>query len=128
MMFVVFVNIKNNKNGLFMLFDRGGYMKKKILSSIIISLTINTILFIINLICAHAFNMLPLSKSIAGGECIEHIGFGVSLLEIFVMSVSPTSATTSYEISLDLVSFVIPLIVVFLVALLIKVIIGKYRK
>ena len=80
-------------------------MKKKIISSALISIVINVIIFLINLICANMFHFLPFSYSLAGGECIEHIGFGIDLIEIFAFTTSG-SASNTYQISFNILSII----------------------
>ena len=101
-------------------------MKKKVLISAIVSFVINAVLFLINLICAYSSHTLPLAKRLVGGECIEHIGFGVRLLEIFSFS-REGSGGTSYKISFDFISILIPLVVIFVLALVIGIIVDKAK-
>ena len=102
-------------------------MLKKITISGLISIGINILLCIINLICANMFHFLPLSKSITGGDCVEHIGFGINMLETFPMTTSGELSST-YSISFNFVSLIIPIIVLFILILLIEVFIEKFKK
>ena len=102
-------------------------MKKKLLKAFVISLIINILLFSINMFSANIFHKLPISLSIPGGECVEYIGFGAYLLIIFPM-VSYGDASVSYHIGFNLISFIIPVIVMFLLIFVFEIIISKRRK
>ena len=102
-------------------------MKKKIIISTLISLGVNVVLCLINLICANMFHFMPLAKSLTGGDCIEHIGFGIEILETFPLTTSGEMSST-YNISFHLTSLIIPIIVLFIVILLIEVLIDKFKK
>ena len=88
-------------------------MKKKILIASIVSIVLNMILFCINLISANMFHNLLFAKAIPGGECTEYIGFGVNLLKIYPMT-ADGSASVSYHVEFNLISLIIPIIVIFL--------------
>ena len=101
-------------------------MKKKILIACIVSVVINLILFGVNLVGANVFHSVPFAKSIPGGECIEYIGFGVYLLEIFPMT-ADGGVSVSYQIGFHFMSLLIPLIVIFLLTFGILLLIDKLR-
>ncbi len=102
-------------------------MKKNIISSTLISIGINILLFLINLVCANMFHFMPLSKAITGGDCIEHIGFGMYMLETFPMTTSGEVSST-YSTSFHLISLLIPIIVLAVILIIIRVIIDKFKK
>lgn len=102
-------------------------MKKILIKTSILTLIINLLLFGINFACAHLFHVLPLAVTIPGGDCIEHIGFGVELLEVFVMSSIYSSASNQITIALNIPSLIISLIITFITALIIYLIINKIK-
>ena len=93
-------------------------MKKNITNSILISVVVNVIGFVINLVGALLYGVLPLSKTIPGGDCIEHIGFGIKILELFPETSYENMALSITETSFHSLSILISLIVVFLISLL----------
>ena len=108
-------------------------MKKRnlfnsIIISLIISFAVNLVLFLVNIICAYAFNVLPLSYKITGGDCIEYIGFGVELLETFTISLAKETVGSTYHVSFDLLSIAVSFVIVFGAVLLFRVIKDMFKK
>ena len=101
-------------------------MKKKLLIAGIVSFGINSLFFLINLISANIFHVLPLVRSLVGGECIEYIGFGVYLLKLFPMTYDG-GASVSYSVSLHLMSYLIPFFILLIIVLLIEIGIDKLK-
>ena len=106
--------------------------KRNLFNSVIISLMvsfgINLVLFLVNIICAYGFNILPFSYKIPGGDCIEYIGFGVELLEIFTISLAKETVGSTYQVSFEPISIVISFVAIFVIVLLIRVIRDIFRK
>lgn len=102
-------------------------MRKKLLIACTVSLIINILLFSINMVGANMFHKLPIGKAIPGGECIEYIGFGVYLLAVFPMT-ADGGASVSYSVGFSFISFIIPLIVIFLLTFVILILIDKLRR
>ena len=103
-------------------------MKKNLKYSLIISLIINVIGLITNLICAYAFHILPLSITIPGGEVITYVGFGVVLDKIFVLGLPNSNVGgSSYNISFDIINLLITFVLVFIITLIIVTIINKIK-
>ena len=102
-------------------------MKKVLFKSLAISFITNLTLLLINLMCAFTIHSLPFSISFAGGECIEHIGFGINLLEIFSFSNVDEIVSNNYSISFDFISIIVPFVVLFIVLFIIFYIIYKIK-
>lgn len=100
-------------------------IKKNIITSGIISIIINTICLIINLVCSLTINTIPLGISFAGGDCIEHIGFGIYMIETFVFGLKEEFVGTSTSIEFNLISLLVPLILIFIITFVIMIIISK---
>lgn len=105
----------------------GEKMKKNLIISTIVSLGINLILFLVNLICAYTIHTLPLSQKLSGGEYMGEIGFGVLLEKIFYLSLEPESGGTTEYIRFDLMSLLVPIIIVFIITLIILTTINKRK-
>lgn len=89
-------------------------MKKNLRLTLIISIIINTILSLINLVGAHFLENLPLSISMSGGEWTGQFGFGIILEKLYPMSLSEEAGTKTI-ISFDFISFVISFIIIFII-------------
>jgi hypothetical protein len=103
-------------------------MKKNIIVSLIVSIGINIICFVTNLICSYSFHFLPLGLKYPGGDCIEYIGFGVDFLKIFALSMDSETGGVSYSIEFNFISLLIPLIVIFIITLIVMILISKSNK
>ena len=102
-------------------------LKKSLKQAILISVVINAVCLITNLICANTINKIPFGLSLAGGDCIEHIGFGINLLEIFAMSSNGHGSNNHVEISFNLISLLGSLAIVFVIVLILALIVNKIR-
>ena len=102
-------------------------MKKNIIISLIASVSINAVCLVINLICALNAHFLPLGLYYPGGDCVEYIGFGINLLQIFAFSPEGKGGSF-YEVSFNLPSLIVPLILIFILVLAICILINKIRK
>ncbi len=103
-------------------------MKNKIVVSSVVSIIINVLCCLINYLSACWNHIMPLSVAITGGDCVNHIGFGVDMLEIFPMiDNSQLSSATSnvYEISFHPLSFFVCLIAVFAIVFIISLLFKK---
>lgn len=86
---------------------------------------------LINILCCKVFGIAPpLAISTAGGDCIEHIGFGLNILELFPTEMLPgadaSAMTSRYEIvSFNLLSFLITVLCFFIIIVLIKKVVKK---
>lgn len=102
-------------------------IKKSVKIALIITIVINVICLVTNLICAYTINSIPLGLEISGGDCIEYIGFGIYLLKIFSMTSSEQIAMNDIRISFHFISLLIALVLVFIISFVIIVIINKIR-
>lgn len=101
-------------------------MKKNIKFSLIVSLLINIICFLINVIGALLFDIAPLTIKLSGGEIIEHIGFGVLFDEIFPLTVSEQASVIT-EVHFNLISLIVSFVIVAVIVFLIKTLICKMK-
>ena len=69
--------------------------------------------------------VMPLAITLSGGECIDHVGFGLVYREIF--SFGYDEGGTSTSISFDLWNFLTIFIVVFIIILVLKIVIVKIK-
>lgn len=99
-------------------------MKKCLIISGISSFAITIICFVINLVCSSTMHILPLGFTLPGGECIEHFGFGVELLELFPLTIGDKPGV-SYRVSINIFGLLIYLIVLFIIIFVISLIINK---
>lgn len=105
-------------------------MRKIIKNSFILSLLINIIVIVINLIGIRFFDYAPFTIRIPGGDCIEYIGPLVNVTivyELGLTDVIPTSIIEYHWVTL-LVSFVIFFSIFFSVGLLISLIRKHFKK
>ena len=58
-------------------------MKKHLIQAILVSLFVNLCFFAFNLITVKNSGVLPLGKTYPGGDCVERVGFGVNLMQIY---------------------------------------------
>ena len=103
-------------------------MKKKLLKSSLISLGINGILFVINLISAFLTEKLLLGINFYGGEYSSSSGFGVVVEKIHSFGIIGEGGGTTTHISLNIIGFIIPFILVFVIVFIIALIIGLFTK
>ena len=96
----------------------GRVMKKHLIQAALISLFVNLCLFAFNLINAKNSGVLPLGKTYTGGDCVERIGFGVRLLEIYPETTEGKPGLIKY-VYYEPQSLVIPLIIGFVIAFVI---------
>lgn len=102
-------------------------MKKNLKLATITTIIINGICLIINLICAHTTNKIPLGLHFPGGECDLYSGFGISLLKKYPMRYIGEMPETKIKISFDIISLLITLVLVFVITLIVIVIFNKLR-
>ena len=103
-------------------------IKKSLKLSTLITIIINMICLLVNLICAYTINILPFGLKFYGGECIEYIGFGVSLLKIFPMTTANEEIiNNSQEIRFDITSLLITMLLCFIIFMIIILIINKIK-
>lgn len=103
-------------------------IKKSMKLALIITIIINAICLVTNLICAYTINSIPLGLEISGGDCIEYIGFGIYLLKIFPMTSNEQIVINDIRISFHFISLLITLVLVFIISFIIIVIINKIRE
>ena len=103
-------------------------MKNNITFSAIVSIIITSIGLFINLICSFFFKFAPLTLKIYGGELIEHIGFGINFIKIFVLSPQTESGGISTNIQFDFISLLASFVIIFVVVLIIKTFANKKNK
>ena len=105
-------------------------MRKIIRNSFILSLLINIIVIIINLVGIRFFDYAPFTLRVTGGDCIEYIGPLVDVTivyELGLTDVIPTSIIEYHWITL-LVSFVIFFSIFFSIGLLISLVRKHFKK
>lgn len=103
-------------------------MKKTTVFSMMISLIINGICTLMNYIYALSFGFLPLQiASFPGGEFMEYSGFGIRLQIIYSFGTIEEASTTSI-ISFDLLGFLIPFILLFVMIFALKTAYNIYAK
>lgn len=88
-------------------------MKNIILKSIIISLGINIMFLIINLVSYFSANRLFLAIKLSGGEWMGYSGFGIMMNKTYPMSTVDKAVMGKTWLSIDPFSFLIPFIVIF---------------
>jgi hypothetical protein len=102
-------------------------MKKKLILSSIITIIINAVLCIVNLIFALTTNTLPLAYSMSGGDAIIKTGFGIELTKIY--SIVPANQSgVSANVSFDIVSLLIGIVAIFIIVFVIVLIICALNK
>ena len=102
-------------------------MKKNTIFSFIISSAISIACLLINLICALSCGFLPIGIEFSGGEFTESIGFGISLQTIYSFGTIEEASTTT-TVGFDLMSLLIPFILLFLIVFVVKTVASKSVK
>lgn len=102
-------------------------LKKSVKPALIATIIINAICLITNLICAYTINTIPFGRSMHGGECIVHTGFGISLLETFPMTYNGETSNGYTQVNFDLRSLLCSLVIIFITSLIIVIIINKIK-
>ena len=102
-------------------------MKKNLIISGLSSFAITVICFVINLVCSNTIHVLPLGFTYPGGDCIEHFGFGVELLELFPLTAEGKPGVY-YRVSINFLSLLLYLVVIFIIIFIICLIINKVFK
>lgn len=105
-------------------------MRKIIRNSLILSLIVNIIVIIINLVGIRFFDYAPFTLRVPGGDCIEYIGPLVNVTivyELGLTNVIPTSIIEYHWVTL-LVSFVIFFSIFFSIGLLISLVRKHFKK
>ena len=102
-------------------------MKKNVIISSVITIVINAICFITNLICANVYGSIPLGIKISGGEMTRYSGFGVYLEKIYPLTTVESGEKVSTTIGFSLFSLLLTLVLVFVVALIIVSIIRRKK-
>ena len=103
-------------------------MKKVLIRSIIAALIVEGIGASINLISYFTAGRLLLAHTLAGGEWMGWIGFGVFLSKIYPMTSSPLeSANGRMHLAFDLTSFLVTVGIAFAAAFIINLAAYKSR-
>ena len=102
-------------------------MKKNVIISTIITIVINAICFITNLICAYVNGAIPLGIKIPGGEMTSYSGFGVYLEKIYSLTTVESGEKVSTTIGFSFLSLLLTLVLIFVVVLIIVSIIRKKK-
>ncbi len=97
----------------------------KTMLSFLIALGLTVAGMLINLAVYLSGGVMPLVYTIYGGEMIADMGFG--LQATYIYSMLPDGATTR-SLRFDIVSFVICLLLLFLIVFLIVSIVSRFRK
>ena len=97
-------------------------MKKILIKSALISLGINLVGLIINLITFFAFGSVFLAIPLYGGEWCGYMGFGVMMNKTFPMTTSSEAVEGNKWLSVSPLSFIIPFIIFFVITLVIQLI------
>ena len=101
-------------------------MKKSVKLAAIVTAIINVVGLVTNLICANAIGKAPFSMYMAGGDCVEYIGFGINLLKVFYMTNTGGGGVENH-VSFSIKSLLLSLVSVFVVVLAIITIIMKIK-
>lgn len=103
-------------------------MKKNIISSLKVSLIINILCIVINLISIATFEFLPIGIGFGGGDCVVRSGFGLVTTKTYpeMPVYEPIESSTSLEFSF--LSLLISFIIVFSIVLIFKKISSKKKQ
>ena len=101
-------------------------MKKNIIFASIGALIADVVGLLINLICIYTMETMPLAITIVGGECIDHVGFGLLYEEIFSYSTFDTGGVSKHIMFYG-VNFLTTFVVIFIILLILKIIINKVK-
>lgn len=94
-------------------------MKKIILKSILISLILNIVCLIVNLVTYLRFKKIFLALKFSGGEWGGTTGFGIMINKTYPMSTQDAVVTGKTWLSVDPISFLIPFVIIFVIAFVI---------
>ena len=103
-------------------------MKKNLKISLIMALVINIIGNIINYICAHFYQFIPLGFGITSGSNSRYSGFGI-VLEVTkkVKGGVPQAAIDSFKVSFNFTACIIWLVITFIIVLAIVSLINALK-
>lgn len=102
-------------------------MAKILLKSALISLGINVLGLIINLVSFFIFGVVPLAIPFSGGEWSGYAGFGIMMNRTYPMSTPDNIIKSRDWISIAPVSFIIPFVIIFVITLVILIIKQKSK-
>lgn len=103
-------------------------MKRNIIISVLISIVVNMLAFIINFACGYFNGFLPLSTNLGGGDAVISVGFGIKLTKFYPEILNGVeNATANDKIDFDPISLIITFVLLFIIVFIIKSIITKKK-
>ena len=99
---------------------------KDVLKAAALSIGVTLTCAAVNLFAALTDSILPLARRIPGGDCVEYIGFGVHLLEIFPMTEAGAQGVHRYY-SFHPANLIAPLAVFALISFLLLKLIRRRK-
>ncbi len=99
-------------------------MKKVILKSAVIAMVVTILLCVMNWLIA-AISGKPIGITIWGGEYSARYGFGVLLETFYPLTTVDTPIQSTSNISFDPVSFLVTILIVFVVSMVVGTILRK---